>query len=109
MLLATVLGAEVRMPLDMVRLDRGLAVAPRLPLSSSRGHRALLLTDSGTLLSGPPQLLEALSERERELVLGHGRRRVINRGRTLFSQGATPEGFYLIETGRIRVFYNAPS
>jgi CRP/FNR family transcriptional regulator, cyclic AMP receptor protein len=97
------------MALSVVSMNRGLAVASGLPSSSSRGHQALLLTDGGTVLSGPPPLFEGLSTRERELVLSHGRRRAINRGRTLFSQGATPEGIYLIETGRIRVFYNAPS
>src|SRR6516225_2877115 len=61
------------------------------------------------LLAGPPPLFQALSSRERELVLSHGRRRVLNRGQTLFSQGTPHEGIYLIESGRIRVFYNAPS
>ncbi len=37
------------------------------------------------------------------------RRRVLDRGQTLFNQGAMHEGIYLIETGRIRVFYTAPS
>jgi CRP-like cAMP-binding protein len=67
------------------------------------------LTESGALLAGPPPLLQGLSQREREMVLSHGRRRVLNRGQTLFSQGTTPEGIYLVESGRIRVFYNAPS
>jgi CRP-like cAMP-binding protein len=54
-------------------------------------------------------LFENLSIREREVVLGHGRRRVLYRGQTLFNQGARHDGIYLIETGRIRVFYTAPS
>ena len=70
--------------------------------------QALLLSESGTL-AGPPPLLQGLSQGEREMVLSHGRRRVLNRGQTLFSQGTTPEGIYLVESGRIRVFYNAPS
>ncbi len=76
---------------------------------SSASSKALLLSESATLLGGPPSLFQALSPRERDLVLGHGRRRVIYRGQTLFSQGAAHEGIYLIETGRIRVFYTAPS
>ena len=85
--------------------------SPAAPRGSSRaGNRqALLLTESGSLLAGPPPLLQGLSTRERETVLSHGRRRVLNRGQTLFSQGTTPEGIYLVESGRIRVFYNAPS
>ena len=34
---------------------------------------------------------------------------MLNRGQTLFNQGALHEGIYLIESGRIRVFYTAPS
>jgi CRP/FNR family transcriptional regulator, cyclic AMP receptor protein len=76
---------------------------------ASTGNKALLLTESPTLFVGPPPLFQNLSARERELVLSHGRRRVIYRGQTLFNQGAIHEGIYLIETGRIRVFYTAPS
>ena len=36
-------------------------------------------------------------------------RKVLYRGQTLFNQGATHDGIYLIQTGRIRVFYTAPS
>ena len=71
--------------------------------------QALLLIQSHALVGGPPQLFAALTPRERELVLSHGRRRVLNRGQTLFKQGAAHEGIYLIESGRIRVFYAAPS
>ena len=84
-------------------------MAPRPPLSQAGGRQALLLSESKALLAGPPPLFQALSSRERELVLSHGRRRVLNRGQTLFSQGTPHEGIYLIESGRIRVFYNAPS
>jgi CRP/FNR family transcriptional regulator, cyclic AMP receptor protein len=71
--------------------------------------QALLLAESGALPKGPPLLLQGLSPREREAVLAHGRRRVLYRGTTLFNQGAVHEGIYLVETGRIRVFYTAPS
>ena len=54
-------------------------------------------------------MLQSLTPREREQVLSHGRRRVLYRGQTLFNQGAAHEGIYLIESGRIRVFYTAPS
>lgn len=83
--------------------------SPALPRASSRpASQPLLLSESGALV-GPPPLLQGLSPGERETVLSHGRRRVLNRGQTLFSQGTAPEGIYLIESGRIRVFYNAPS
>src|SRR6267154_2514177 len=90
--------------------EPALSVAPR-ESGSSRGRDAqtLLLVESRALVGGPSPLLAWLTPRERELVLSHGRRRVLNRGQTLFNQGATHEGIYLIESGRIRVFYTAPS
>ncbi|WP_031337768.1 Crp/Fnr family transcriptional regulator [Rhodopseudomonas sp. B29] len=69
--------------------------------------RSLLLTESQQP-AGPPSLIERLTLREREQVLAQGRRRVLNRGQTLFSQGARHDGIYLIESGRIRVFYTSP-
>ncbi|MHB1304946.1 MAG: Crp/Fnr family transcriptional regulator [Acidiphilium sp.] len=58
---------------------------------------------------GEASLIATLTQREREQVIAYGHRRVLNRGRTLFSQGAAHDGIYLIEHGRIRVFYTAPS
>ncbi len=71
--------------------------------------QSLLLTESARALGGPPLLFDALSPSELDIVLRRGRRRVLYRGQTLFSQGAKHDGIYLIETGRIRVFYTAPS
>jgi CRP/FNR family cyclic AMP-dependent transcriptional regulator len=85
------------------------AARPDASAPRSRDGQALLLVESHTLAGGPPPLLQSLTPRERELVLGHGRRRVLYRGQTLFNQGAAHEGIYLIESGRIRVFYTAPS
>jgi CRP/FNR family cyclic AMP-dependent transcriptional regulator len=100
--------------------DAGRRDAPPLkPMLAMAAHefgaqrasdgQALLLAESQALVGGPPPLLRWLTPRERELVLSHGRRRVIYRGQTLFSQGSAHEGIYLIESGRIRVFYTAPS
>jgi CRP/FNR family transcriptional regulator, cyclic AMP receptor protein len=70
---------------------------------------ALLMTDGGTQRSGPPYLFSGLTETEIAHVLGSGKRRVLNRGAQLFSQGSPQDGIYLIESGRIKVFYTAPS
>jgi CRP/FNR family transcriptional regulator, cyclic AMP receptor protein len=77
--------------------------------SAGKASRALMLTESPRTLGGPPSLLQYLSAEEREIVLRQGQRRVFYRGQTLFSQGARHDGIFLIETGRIRVFYTAPS
>jgi CRP-like cAMP-binding protein len=73
------------------------------------GGRSLLLSESFRTIGGAPSLFETLSPRERESVVGRGRRRVLYRGQTLFSQGTRNDGIFLIETGRIRVYYTAPS
>ena len=77
------------------------------PIRAGTG-RSLLLTENRQSTAGPPSLIERLSLRERELVLKQGRRKVLNRGQTLFSQGARHDGIFLIESGRIRVFYTSP-
>lgn len=89
------------------------------PLMSSRpfpvaAAASLLLSDGdGVTTAREPRrerpLLESLTEAERKAVLARGRKRVLYRGATLFSQGSPHDGIYLIETGRIRVFYAAPS
>lgn len=83
------------------------APAPQPPSQAS--GRALLLTEDAELVGGPPSLLRRLSAKERALVLDQGTRKVVSRGGTVFRQGAANDGIYLIEYGRIRVFYSAPS
>jgi CRP/FNR family cyclic AMP-dependent transcriptional regulator len=78
------------------------ASAGKSPTSS------LLLTESHQSIGGPPPLMGKLTAPEREIVLKQGRRKVLNRGQTLFSQGAKHDGIFLIESGRIRVFYTSP-
>ena len=70
---------------------------------------ALLDTEARPQQSGPPPMLEGLSEREALAVLAKGTRKVLYRGATLFTQGSQHDGIYLIETGRIRVFYASPA
>jgi CRP/FNR family cyclic AMP-dependent transcriptional regulator len=80
-----------------------------MPRSESGGGRSLLLTESVRTIGGAPSLFDTLSPSERERLVRCGRRRVLYRGQTLFSQGARHDGIFLIETGRIRVYYTAPS
>src|SRR6202171_1791940 len=70
---------------------------------------ALLMAEGGTQRSGPPYLFQGLTESEIAQVVGAGKRKVLYRGAQLFSQGSPQDGIYLIETGRIKVFYTAPS
>jgi CRP/FNR family transcriptional regulator, cyclic AMP receptor protein len=99
------LGRNVR----VYTAARGSPESANGPLSERRSGQSLLLTENAQSIGGPPALLAALSPAERETVIKSGRRRVLYRGQTLFSQGARHDGIFLVETGRIRVFYTAPS
>jgi len=74
-----------------------------------QGGRATLLTDSPSCVRGPPGLFDSLAPWQRERVLAHGRRQSVARGATLFTQGASHDGIYIIEAGRVRVYYIAPA
>ncbi len=91
-------------------LQAANAVRGALPPASIRsaGGPSLLLTESQQAIGGPPPLMDKLTPHERELLLKQGRRKVLNRGQTLFSQGARHDGIWLVESGRIRVFYTSP-
>ena len=90
--------------LQAANVVRGTVPATVRPAGSS----SLLLTENQQWIGGPPPLMDKLTQRERELVLKQGRRKVLNRGQTLFSQGGKHDGIWLIESGRIRVFYTSP-
>jgi CRP-like cAMP-binding protein len=100
--------------MDFRHAATALAARPPSGLNMSATdprHRpsALLLTENDALMGGPPGLFDGLSENERRKVLSHGSKRVLYKGDELFVQGALHDGIYFIETGRIRVFYIAPS
>lgn len=89
-------------------LQAGSAVRGSSPAAAAKPTSSLLLTENQQLISGPPPLMDKLTIREREIVLKLGRRKVLSRGQTIFSQGAKHDGIFLIESGRIRVFYSSP-
>ncbi len=95
------------MLLQVNQAERGGADSSPMA-SRSAGGTSLLLTENQQAIGGPPSLIEKLTPKERELVLKQGRRKVLNRGQTLFSQGGKHDGIFLIESGRIRVFYTSP-
>ena len=54
-------------------------------------------------------MLRGLSDAEAMTVLRRGTRKIFDSGATIFSQGTQHDGIYLIETGRVRVFYVSPA
>ncbi len=77
--------------------------------AQSPAPRSVLLVESENLVGGPTPLFQALSEREQKEVMAHGTQRVVHRRQMLFVQGTPHDGIYLIQSGRVRVFYTAPS
>jgi CRP/FNR family transcriptional regulator, cyclic AMP receptor protein len=71
--------------------------------------RSMLLAENEKLAGGPVPLFQELTEREQKEVLAQGTSRVIRRRQMLFVQGTPHDGIYLIQSGRMRVFYTAPS
>lgn len=95
------------MLLQVTHAERGNASSTAAASKGPSGT-SLLLTENQQAIGGPPSLTDKLTPKERELVLKQGRRKVLNRGQTLFSQGGKHDGIFLIESGRIRVFYTSP-
>ena len=91
-------------PASGVKANRAGERAPEQPQFG-----ALLMTDGGTQRGRPPPLFRGLTEAEKARVLACGKRKVLYRGAQLFRQGSPQDGIYLIESGRIKVFYIAPS
>jgi CRP/FNR family transcriptional regulator, cyclic AMP receptor protein len=70
---------------------------------------AMLMPDEKARTGGPPSLFQGLSKAEIERVVSVAKRKVFYRGSQVFAQGSPQDGIYLVETGRIRVFYTGPS
>jgi CRP/FNR family transcriptional regulator, cyclic AMP receptor protein len=99
--------SRVMVPIEPLKSAPRVAAPGRSAPSSA--PRSVLLVESEKLVGGPAPLFQALNDREKKEVLTHGIRRVVHRRQMLFSQGTPHDGIYLIETGRVRVFYVAPS
>ena len=82
--------------------------APPTALPAARPS-FFMLAEPGAAPPGPPNLLASLKPPQRDMVLNRGRRRVFDRGRSLFTQGEQHDGLFLIETGMVKVFYTGPS
>ena len=70
---------------------------------------AFLQTDPKPVAGGPPPLLSHVSDAEAAEILSRGKPKAFYRGHTLFEQGTPNDGIYIVESGRVRVFYTAPS
>jgi CRP/FNR family transcriptional regulator, cyclic AMP receptor protein len=70
---------------------------------------AMLMPAGKTQANGPAPLFQGLTEAQIQEVVSAGTLEVYYRGALVFGQGGAQDGIYLIESGRIRVFYFGPS
>jgi CRP-like cAMP-binding protein len=70
---------------------------------------AMLMPDERAREGGPVPLFQGLAKAEIQEIVNAGKRKVFYRGAQVFSQNGQQDGIFLIETGRIRVFYIGPS
>ncbi|MFG1477973.1 Crp/Fnr family transcriptional regulator [Xanthobacter sp. V4C-4] len=73
------------------------------------GERALFLSESVDGLDEGAHFLDRLTAPERERLRGVGRPVLLAAGEAVFAQGEPHSGIFIIEEGRVRVFYTAPS
>lgn len=85
------------------------APEPPRPADGPRPLGAVMLSEAGAGLGRQPNLLARLDEADRALLMKLARRRVVYRGKMVFSQGDPHDGIWLIESGLVRVFYAATS
>jgi CRP-like cAMP-binding protein len=69
----------------------------------------LLLAEDKGLCRHQFGLFSGLTESDQAHVLSQGTRKAYAPGDVLFSQGEKHEGVFVIESGRVKVFYNSPS
>ncbi|RWI84995.1 MAG: Crp/Fnr family transcriptional regulator [Mesorhizobium sp.] len=73
------------------------------------GDQALFLSESVEGLDEGAHFLDTLNPDEVARLNSHGRRLAFSTGEAIFSQGDRHGGIFIIESGRVRVFYTAPS
>jgi CRP/FNR family transcriptional regulator, cyclic AMP receptor protein len=69
----------------------------------------VILAESETLVRPLPGILDQLDEADRARVAALGRPETLEAGKHVWRQGDLQTGIYLIESGRIRTYYAAPS
>ena len=69
----------------------------------------IMLAERQTLVRHIPGLLDGLSEDDRKRLLAIGQKRVFEPEQPLFRQGDLHKGLFLLESGRVRSYYTAPS
>ncbi len=80
-----------------------------MALANLKPAAGVMLAESDTLVRPFPGLLDQLDASDRASVAAIGRPQTLDVGKHVWRQGDLQTGIYLIESGRIRTYYAAPS
>lgn len=89
-----------------------LEAAPNAGTKAERpGGRSagILLAENQGFAARETSLIDRLREDDRQRVMKHAHRRTLRRNELLFAQGSPHDGIVIVESGRIRSSYTAPS
>lgn len=95
--------------------DAAPATSKRRPDTQARdehpGDRSagILLAENERFAAREPSVIDRLRDDDRRRVLQFARRRSLERHELLFAQGDPHDGIVIVESGRVRSFYTAPS
>lgn len=90
-------------------LTSSTADGPALPLQRPNRPSALLLLEDDAIFRPHYGLFGDLPIEEQTRILALGAKRKYARGEHVFRQGDTHAGVFIIQSGRVRVYYEAPS
>lgn len=90
----------------MLQIDARRDASPRVEPARSK---VLVLSETETLEGRKPFLLDRLTPQEHDHVIRQCTPKLAKRNSTIFRQGETQKGIFLILSGGVRVFYAAPS
>jgi len=79
------------------------------PEPYSRRPTALMLSEENEVCRSHFGLFSRLTRHQQAQILSKGERLIVKRGRQVFEQGAPHQGIFIIESGRVRVFYHSPA
>jgi CRP/FNR family cyclic AMP-dependent transcriptional regulator len=79
------------------------------PVAEQGRSKVLVLSETESLEGRKPFLLDHLTPQEHDYVIRQCTPKLAKRNSTVFRQGETQKGIFLILSGGVRVFYAAPS
>lgn len=91
------------------RRTRRVESEPPMPAAILPGEHALFLSEGVDGLNEGAHFLHRLTAEERARIRQLGRQIELQAGDAIFTQGEAHSGIFIIEEGRVRVFYTAPS